>query len=122
MADRLAGGNVAIASLANALATGGVLLAVILAFGPISGAHFNPVVTVSDAIMGGIAWREVPAYIVAQLVGAVAALRWQIRCLENRSSFSHIKRGLGGRSSSANSSPRLGCSRSSGAARATART
>jgi glycerol uptake facilitator-like aquaporin len=70
MGERLAGGNVAIALLANTLATGAVLVALILTFGPISGAHFNPAVTLADASQGGIAWREVPGYVVAQTVGA----------------------------------------------------
>ncbi len=70
MGERLAGGNVAIALLANAVATGAALVALILAFGPISGAHFNPAVTLADAMQGGIAWREAPAYMVAQIVGA----------------------------------------------------
>ena len=61
MADRLAGGNEAIALLANTIATGAALVALILTFGPISGAHFNPAVTVADASQGGLAWREVPA-------------------------------------------------------------
>jgi glycerol uptake facilitator-like aquaporin len=74
MGQRLAGGNVAIALLANAIATGAALVALILAFGPISGAHFNPVVTLSDAFQGGIAWRQVPAYLVAQLAGALAGV------------------------------------------------
>jgi len=55
MAGRLAGGNVAIALLANALATGGALAAIILAFGPISGAHLNPAVTIADAWQRGVA-------------------------------------------------------------------
>lgn len=70
MAERLAGGNVAIALLANSLATGAALIALILAFGPISGAHLNPAVTLADAWMGGIAWRETPVYLAAQLAGA----------------------------------------------------
>lgn len=70
MAERLAGGNVAIALLGNTLATGAGLIAIILAFGPISGAHFNPVVTLADAWQGGLPWREVPGYLAAQLVGA----------------------------------------------------
>jgi len=74
MGDRLAGGNVAIALLANAIATGAVLVAIILALGPISGAHLNPVVTLADAWQGGIAWLETPAYIVAQLAGALAGV------------------------------------------------
>jgi len=74
MAERLAGGNVAVALLANTLATGGVLVAIILAFGLISGAHFNPAVTLADALQGGLKWTDVPAYIIAQLTGAVAGV------------------------------------------------
>jgi glycerol uptake facilitator-like aquaporin len=74
MAERLAGGNVAIALLVNTLATGGVLVAIILAFGPISGAHFNPAVTLSDALQGGIKWRETPAYIGAQCAGGLGGV------------------------------------------------
>jgi glycerol uptake facilitator-like aquaporin len=70
MGDRLAAGNVAIALLANTLATGAALVALILTFGPISGAHFNPAVTLADASQGGLAWREVPAYLAAQIAGA----------------------------------------------------
>ena len=70
MGERLAGGNVAIALLANSIATGGVLMALILTFGSISGAHFNPAVTLAEASVGGLLWREVPAYVIAQLVGA----------------------------------------------------
>jgi glycerol uptake facilitator-like aquaporin len=85
MGERLAGGNVAIALLANTIATGAALLALILTFGPISGAHFNPAVTLADALEHGIPWSEVPAYIAAQcaggILGAVVAhlmfgLRW----------------------------------------------
>lgn len=71
MGERLAGGNVAIALLANTLATGAVLVALILAFGPASGAHLNPAVTLADASQGGIPWREAPAYIAAQFMGAL---------------------------------------------------
>jgi glycerol uptake facilitator-like aquaporin len=70
MGERLAGGNVAIALLANTLATGAALVALILAFGPISGAHFNPAVTLADAWQGGLSWREVPGYVFAQITGA----------------------------------------------------
>lgn len=70
MGERLASGNVAIALLANTIATGAALVALILTFGPISGAHFNPAVTLSDAFQGGIRWRHVPAYLLAQVVGA----------------------------------------------------
>jgi glycerol uptake facilitator-like aquaporin len=74
MAERLAGGNVAVALLANTIATGAALVALILTFGPISGAHLNPAVTLADAWQGGIAWREVPLYILAQVVGALAGV------------------------------------------------
>lgn len=74
MAERLAGGNVAIALLANTLATGAGLVALILSFGPISGAHFNPAVTLADAWAGGLPWREAPAYIAAQVLGAFAGV------------------------------------------------
>lgn len=70
MGERLAGGNVGIALLANTIATGAALVALILTFGPISGAHFNPAVTLSDASQGGLVWRDVPVYIGAQLAGA----------------------------------------------------
>src|SRR5580704_4474106 len=70
MGENLAGGNVAIALLANTIATGAGLVALILTFGPVSGAHFNPAVTLADASQGGLAWRDVPAYVVAQVVGA----------------------------------------------------
>jgi len=70
MGERLAGGSVAIALLANTIATGAALVALILTFGPISGAHFNPAVTLADAWQGGLAWREVPAYLAAQITGA----------------------------------------------------
>ena len=71
MGDRLTGGNVAIALLANTIATGAALVALILAFGPISGAHFNPVVTLSDTLKGGMRWKETPGYIGAQVLGAM---------------------------------------------------
>jgi glycerol uptake facilitator-like aquaporin len=71
MGERLAGGNVAIALLANTIATGAALVALILTFGPISGAHFNPAVTLADAIESGILWREVPIYITAQFAGGI---------------------------------------------------
>jgi glycerol uptake facilitator-like aquaporin len=74
MADRLAGGSLGLALLANSLATGGALVALILAFGPISGAHLNPVVTLADASQGGLPWREVPTYVIAQVLGACAGV------------------------------------------------
>ena len=70
-AERLCGGNVALALLANALATGGALVALIIAFGPISGAHFNPAVTLADAWRGGLAWAGVAPYVGAQVAGAL---------------------------------------------------
>ena len=74
MAERLAGGNVAVALLANTVATAGALVALILTFGPISGAHFNPAVTLADASQGGLPWREVPPYILVQILGAFAGV------------------------------------------------
>jgi arsenate reductase len=58
----------------NAIATGGVLVAVILAIGPVSGAHINPVVTIADRIFGGLSTREAGAYLVAQISGGVAGV------------------------------------------------
>jgi glycerol uptake facilitator-like aquaporin len=74
MGERLSGGNDAVALLANTIATGAALVALIMTFGPISGAHFNPAVTLADASQGGLAWREVPAYVAAQIVGAFAGV------------------------------------------------
>ena len=74
MGERLAGGNLAVALLANTLATGAALVALILTFGPISGGHFNPAVTLADASRHGLAWREVPVYIAAQIIGAFAGV------------------------------------------------
>src|SRR5262245_54089234 len=75
MGERLAGGNVAIALLANTPATGAVLVALILTFGPISGAHFNPAVTLTEAWQGGVGWGEVPGYLVVQVIGAFVGVR-----------------------------------------------
>jgi glycerol uptake facilitator-like aquaporin len=74
MGQRLADGNVAIALLANSVATGAALLALISTFQPISGAHFNPLVTLADAWHGELSWRQVPAVIGAQLAGAVCGV------------------------------------------------
>src|SRR6516164_7203934 len=71
MGERLAGGNVAIALLANTIATGAALVVLVLTFGPISGAHFNPVVTLADALEGGIPWAETLPYILAQILGGI---------------------------------------------------
>jgi glycerol uptake facilitator-like aquaporin len=72
MGERLSGGNVAIALLANTIATGAALAALILALRPISGAHLNPVVTVTAASRGEIAWKEAWGYIAAQICGGIA--------------------------------------------------
>lgn len=74
MGERLAGGSVAIALLANTLATGAMLVALILTFAPISGAHFNPCVTLANATQGSLPWRDVPGYVIAQIVGAFAGV------------------------------------------------
>jgi len=72
MAERLAGGNVALALLANTIATGAALVALILALGPISGAHFNPVVSVADALAGALSRPETFTYALAQILGGIA--------------------------------------------------
>jgi len=74
MAERLAGGNESLALLANSIATGAALVALILAFGPISGAHLNPAVTLGFALRGQAPWRELGPYVGAQLAGAVAGV------------------------------------------------
>jgi glycerol uptake facilitator-like aquaporin len=72
MAERLANGNVALALLANTIATGAALVTLILTFGPISGAHFNPAVSIADAMEGGLAWHEAGGYIAGQVIGGIA--------------------------------------------------
>lgn len=74
MGERLSGGNVAIALLANTIATGAGLVALILTFGPISGAHFNPAVTLCDSSQGGLVWRDALAYVAAQIAGAFSGV------------------------------------------------
>jgi len=74
MGERLAGGNIAIALLANTLATGAMLVTLILTFGPISGAHFNPAVTLAAATHGDFVWSDVPWYVAAQMLGAFAGV------------------------------------------------
>jgi glycerol uptake facilitator-like aquaporin len=71
MAERLAGGNAAIALLANTLATGAALVALILTFAPVSGAHFNPAVTISEAINKNIGWSNAALYVLVQIGGAL---------------------------------------------------
>jgi len=74
MGERLSGGNVAIALLANTLATGAALVALILTFEGISGAQFNPAVSLTVAWQGGLPWRELPIYVLAQVLGALAGV------------------------------------------------
>lgn len=71
MGERLAGGNTAIALLTNTIATGASLVALILTFGPVSGAHANPAVTLADASQGGLRWREAPS---------ISRARWPAPC------------------------------------------
>jgi glycerol uptake facilitator-like aquaporin len=97
MAERLAGGNVALALLANAIATGCALFALILVFAPWSGAHFNPLVTLALASDGEIAWRDAVAYIVAQIAGAVIGV-WLAHLMFDRPILewsAHARTGVG---------------------------
>ena len=97
MGEKLAGGNNAIALLCNTLATGATLITLIFTFGPISGAHFNPAVTLAEASQGGISWSDAPVYIAAQVLGAfiglaTAHLMFGVALLQ----FSHHPRAGGG--------------------------
>ena len=74
MGERLAGGNVAVALLANTLATGAALIALIATFGPRSGAHFNPLVTFTELALKRLGWATAAAYLVAQVLGAIAGV------------------------------------------------
>ena len=74
MAERLANGNTALALLANAAATGAALIALIISFAPMSGAHFNPVVTLSFALHHDLLWSEVPVYLLAQVAGGIGGV------------------------------------------------
>ncbi|HEX8884029.1 MAG TPA: MIP/aquaporin family protein [Noviherbaspirillum sp.] len=74
MGERLAGGNVAVALMGNTLATGAGLIALILTFGPVSGAHFNPAVTLGDVYFGHIHWPHALLYVLAQIAGAFAGV------------------------------------------------
>jgi glycerol uptake facilitator-like aquaporin len=96
MGERLAEGNAAVTLLANTLATGAALVALILTFGPISGAHFNPAVTLSDALQGGLKWGEVPAYITVQVIGAFTgvAIAHMMFGLPLFSASTHARAGL----------------------------
>jgi glycerol uptake facilitator-like aquaporin len=97
MAERLGGGNVAIALLANTIATAGGLVALILTFGPISGAHFNPAVTLALAFRKVLPWTEAPGYVLAQILGAVlgvwlAHLMFDLSLLQTST---HVRTGIG---------------------------
>jgi glycerol uptake facilitator-like aquaporin len=97
MAERLSGGNVALALLANAIATGCALFALILTFAPWSGAHFNPVVTVALASAGKIAWRDAAVYIAGQIGGAIIGV-WIAHLMFDRPILewsAHARGGLG---------------------------
>ena len=74
MADKLAGGNVAVALLGNTIPTGAILVVLILVFGPVSGAHFNPAVSLALALRGALPWRLLSVYVASQLVGAVVGV------------------------------------------------
>ena len=74
MAQRLAGGNVALALLCNTIPTGAILVVLILIFGPISGAHFNPAVSIAFALRAELSWRNAALYIVVQIIGAIAGV------------------------------------------------
>jgi len=97
MAEQLAGGNVAIALLANTLATAGALVALIVTFGPISGAHFNPAVTLALAVRKALPWAAVPGYVLAQLIGAVLGV-WLAHVMFGLplvQASAHVRTGLG---------------------------
>src|ERR1051326_8291752 len=74
MAERLANGNTGLALLANTAATGAALIALIISFAPVSGAHFNPVVTLSFALRRDLLWTEVPFYLLGQLMGGIGGV------------------------------------------------
>ena len=74
MAQKLSGGNVALALLGNTLPTGAILVVLILIFGPVSGAHFNPAVSAAFAVRGELPWRIAAAYVVVQVIGAIAGV------------------------------------------------
>src|ERR1700732_4662916 len=96
MAEKLASGNMGIVLLANTVATGATLTTLIFTFGPISGAHFNPAVTLADACQGGISWSDAPAYIAAQVFGAfIGVAAAHIMFGESLLQFSHHARAGG---------------------------
>jgi glycerol uptake facilitator-like aquaporin len=121
MAERLAGGSVAVALLANTVASGAALVALILTFGTISGAHFNPAVTICDAWQKGISRRDAFAYIVAQTSGAFAGVATANVMFELPVFSLRKKRVPARRNGSANLSLRSACWRWFGVVRARAR-
>ena len=110
MGERLAGGNVAVALLANTVSTGAALTVLILTFGPISGAHFNPAVTVAEGYLGNLPWREVPGYPV-QILGAIAGVIVANLMFDEPAVFFSQKHRLGRGSGSASSSRPSVCCR-----------
>lgn len=97
MGERLAGGNVAVALLANCIATGCGLWVLIALFGPISGAHFNPAVTLAMASAGHFPWRQVPAYMLVQMAAAFigVALAHMMFSLPLFTASEHVRSGAG---------------------------
>jgi glycerol uptake facilitator-like aquaporin len=97
MAERLCGGNVGLALLTNAIDTGGALVALILAFGPRSGAHMNPVVTLAAALTGGLRWLSVVPYIAAQIAGGIVGV-WLAHVMFDLPVLqisTHVRHGIG---------------------------
>lgn len=95
MAERLCGGNVGLALLANAIATGGVLFALIVMFGPVSGAHFNPVVTIALAIDGQSPRNRIVPFVVVQAAGAILGV-WLAHLMFDLSIFQVSAKGRSG--------------------------
>ena len=110
MAESLSSGNNGVALLANAIATGAGLVALILAFGPVSGAHFNPIVTASEAALGRMRWRDAPLYWLAQVVGALVGVAVAHIMFERPLFFASKHTRSGAPRSSARRSRRSGCS------------
>lgn len=123
MGERLAGGNVAIALLGNTLSTGAGLAALILTFGPISGAHFNPAVTLGNVFFGRLHWPHAFLYIVVQIAGAFAGVAAAHGMFGEAVFFAsqHARTGPARRNGGVNSSRPSDCWQSSSAARATVR-
>ena len=95
--EELAGGNIAIALLANTLATGATLITLLFTFGPTSGAQFNPAVTLANASQVGISWSDAPAYLAAEVSGAFTGVALaHLMFGEALLQFSHHTRAGGG--------------------------